>query len=93
MLNSVILDKSQEYHVRRIVKAISNAVGALEDQGLGCWLNIEWTAPRTARVRCKVSSCGVGLLDADSCDMDGLEEILSGLYRLDWSGDVAIAYQ
>lgn len=79
--------------MRHIVKEISNAVGALEAQGLGCWLNIEWTAPRTARVRCKVTSCGVGLLDADSCDMDGLEAILSGLYRLDWSGDVAIAYK
>lgn len=79
--------------MRRIVRAISNAVGALEDQGLGCWLNIEWTAPRTARVRCKVSSCGTVLLDADSCDTDGLEAILSGLYRLDWSGDVAIAHK
>ena len=78
--------------MRHIVKAISNAVGALEDQGLVCWLNIEWTAPGAARVRCKVSSCGVGLLDSDSCDTDGLDAILSGLYRLDWSGDVAIAH-
>lgn len=68
--------------MRRLVRAIINAVGALEDQGLDCWLNIELTAPGTARVRCKVSSCGVGLLDADSCDTDGLEAILSGLYRL-----------
>lgn len=79
--------------MRRLVRAISNAVGALEDQGLGCWLNIEWTAPRTARVRCKVSSCGVGLLDADSCDTDGLEDILIGLCRLGWCGDVGIAYK
>ena len=79
--------------MRHTVKAISDAVGALEDQGLVCWLNIEWTAPRTARVRCNVSSCGVGLLDADSCDPDGLEAILSGLYRLEWSGDAAIAHK
>lgn len=79
--------------MRHAVKAISDAVGALEDQGLACWLNIEWITPERARVRCKVSSRGVGLLDADSCDPDGLEAILSGLYRLEWSGDAAIAHK
>lgn len=79
--------------MRHIVRAIIQVVGALEDQGLDCWLNIECTAPRTARVRCKVSSCGAVLLDADSCDTDGLEAILSGLCRLGWCGDVGIAYK
>lgn len=87
--NSVKLDKS----VRHIVKAISDEIGALEDQGMECCLNIDWITPERARVRCKVSSRGVGLLDADSCDTEGLEAILSGLCGLDWSGDVAITHK
>lgn len=79
--------------MRQTVKAISDAVGALEDQGLECWLRIDWITPEMARVRCKASSRGVGLLDADSCDADGLEAILSGLYGLYRSGDVTSAHK
>ena len=75
--------------MREIIRAISDAIGALEDQGLKCWLNIDWITPERARVRCKVSSRGVVLAHADIGDSGVLGVLLANLEALSQAGVAA----
>lgn len=68
--------------MREIIRDISSAIGALEDQGMECCLNIDWITPERARVRCNVSSRGVGLVRADLGDSGALGFLLANLEAL-----------
>lgn len=72
--------------MREIIRGISSAIGALEDQGMECCLNIDWITPERARVRCKVSSRGVGLVHADLGDSGALGVLLANLEALSQAG-------
>ena len=75
--------------MREIIRGISSAIGALEDQGMECCLNIDWITPERARVRCKVSSRGVGLVRADLGDSGALGVLLANLEALSQAGIAA----
>ena len=51
-----------------------------------CCLNIDWITPERARVRCKVSSRGVGLVRADLGDSGALGFLLANLEALSQAG-------
>ena len=72
--------------MREIIRDISSAIGALEDQGMECCLSIDWITPERARVRCNVSSRGVGLVRADLGDSGALGVLLANLEALSQAG-------